>query len=207
MPNLRGFLPSRRGSLVKFLDDRQHDIDQATCKRNRPSEKFVPYASLEAIWADSRLEEFVHLAHPGFDRNQIPFVRGNLLRTLSILVYISWGLKDWELFGAIFLHHRNDRGMLDRLDDRIPQYTLGALMEFLEPICAGRFLSERWTFYPIVLEEGKAQHFSHDWRLPFVNPESTPIGSGGYGQVTKEVVAKRQFVVHSVVPGALYQVG
>lgn len=194
---------------MKFLDDRLRDIDQATYKKNKPSEKFVPYAALEAIWTDLRLEEFVYLIHPGFDRNLIPFVRENLLRTLSILVYISWGLKDWELFGAIFLHHRNGRGMRDRLDDRIPHYTLGALTEFLDPIFAGRFLSERWTFYPIVLEEGKSQQFPGDWRLPFVNPESTTIGSGGYGQVTKEIVAKRQLVMHShsaALPRALYQV-
>ena len=191
---------------MNFLEDRLHDIDQATCKKNKPSEKFVPYSALEAIWTHSRLEEFVHLIHPGFDRDLIPFVRENLLRTISILVYISWGLKEWERFGAIFLHRRNGRGMRDRLDDRIPHYTLGALTEFLDPICAGRFLSERWTFYPIVLEEGKAQQFSSDWRLPFVNSESTTIGSGGYGQVTKEVVAKRQFVAHSALPRSLYQV-
>ncbi|RJE24917.1 hypothetical protein PHISCL_02749 [Aspergillus sclerotialis] len=208
MPDIRrGLLSPRRGPLVSsFFGDLLHEIDQATCRKNRPSEKFVPYAALEAIWTESRLEEFVHLIHPGFDRDLIPFVRENLLRTLSILVSISWGLKEWELFGVIFLHRRNERGVRDRLDDRIPNYTLGALTEFLDPIYAGRFLSERWTFYPIVLEEGKTQHFSGDWRLPFVNEESIKIGSGGYGQVTKEVVAKRQFVVDSALPRSVYQV-
>lgn len=204
MPDFR--LPTpRKQSLVRFLDARLHDLDEAICKKNKPSEKFVPYASLEAIWTDARLDEFVQLIRPGFDRDLIPFVKGNLLRTLSILVYISWTDKEWELFGAIFLH-RDEHGVRDRLDNRIPYYTLESLSQFLRPIHADRFNFERWTFYPIVLEEGRTQHFSKDWRLPFINPEPSIIGVGGYGQVTKEVIASRQFIACSVLPRALYQV-
>lgn len=181
---------SRRQSLVKFLDVLRKDLNEAICKNNKPSEKFITYASLEDIWTDNRLGEFVYLVRPGFDRDQIPFVKKKLLRTLSILVYIRWTEK-WELFGSIFLH-RNDR-----LDDRIPYYTLDTLNEFLSPIDASLFNSERWTFYPILLEEGKSHEFSGDWRLPFINPESSPIAIGGYGQVTKELIASRQFVACS----------
>lgn len=194
---------SRKAQAKSFLADRLQDLYQATYKRDKPSEKFVPYACLEDIWTDARLEKFVHLVHPGFDRVLIPLVKESLLRTLSILVYISW--PDWPLFGAIFVHHRNAYGERDRLDDRVTRYTLETLTVFLNPICADRFLAERWTFCPIVLEEGKTQQFSGDWRLPFVNSEPIPIGSGGYGQVTKEIIASRQFVAFAA-PRALYQV-
>lgn len=202
MPDSK-FFRSHKRQAKTFLADRLQDLYQATYKRDRPSEKFVPYACLEDIWTDVRLGKFIDLFRPGFDRVLIPLVKESLLRTLSILVYINW--PDWSLFGPIFVHHRNARGERDRLDDHLHRYTLEALNVFLDPIRADHFLAERWTFCPIVLEEGTTQHFSSDWRLPFVNPEPTPIGSGGYGQVTKEVIASRQFVAFAA-PRALYQV-
>lgn len=183
----------------KFLEALRKDLSDAICKNNKPSEKFITSASLEGIWTDTRLEEFVYLIKPGFDRDQIPFVKKNLLRTLSILAYIRWTEK-WELFGTIFLHRK------DRLDDRIPYYTLDTLKEFLSPIDASLFNSERWTFYPILLEEGKSHEFSGDWRLPFINPESSPIAIGGYGQVTQELIASRQFIASSSLCRARNQV-
>lgn len=204
MPDFR-FPHVRRASRVDlFVAARFRDLDEATYKKDKASEKFVPYAALERIWTDARLEEFVDLSRPGFDRTLIPFVKENLLRTLSILVYISW--PDWPSFGSIFVHHRNVHGDRDRLDDRIPRYDRDILCTFLDRMWANRFLAERWTFFPIVLEEGRMQYFPGDWRLPFVNPQPIPIGSGGYGEVTKEVIASRQFVAFSALTRAPHQV-
>jgi hypothetical protein len=198
------FMHFRGHRLRSFLDARLQDLNNATCRREDPSQKFIPSARLDDIWTTVRLEEFVELARPGFERRLIPEVRDKLLRTLSILVYISW--PDWHLFGATFLHHRNLHGMQSRLDDRIPYYNLDSLRAFLDDICADRFLAERWTFFPIVLEEGKTQEYSRDWRLPFVNPHPHTIGSGGYGLVTEEEIAEQQFLASSVLPRAPYQV-
>lgn len=198
-PNVRR--PSR---IDQFVTDRFRDLDEATYKKDKASEKFVPYAALERIWTDVRLEEFIDLFRPGFDRTQIPIVKENLLRTLSILVYISW--PEWQSFGSTFLHHRNAKGDRDRLDDRIPYYDRDTLSTFLDLMWANRFLDERWIFFPIVLEEGQIQRFHRDWRLPFVNPQPIPIGSGGYGQVTKEIIASRQFVAYSALTRAPFQV-
>jgi hypothetical protein len=198
------FIHSRGHRLRSFLDARLQDLNNATCRREDPSQKFIPSARLDDIWTTARLEEFVELARPGFERSLIPEVRDKLLRTLSILVYMSW--SDWYLFGDTFLHHRNLHGMQSRLDDRIPYYNLDSLRAFLDDTCADRFLAERWTFFPIVLEEGKTQQYSRDWRLPFVNPHPHTIGSGGYGLVTEEEIAEQQFLASSVLPRAPYQV-
>lgn len=200
MPRLSSLFTRRSALLTGFLDARQQELGKAVVKKDRSSEKFVPYASLEAIWSGPRLREFVDLIRPGFDHHRVRFVKENLLRTLSILVYIGWPY--WESFAVVFLHHRDSHGKLDRLDDRIPHYTSEALCAFLGDFHAERFLTERCTFCPIDLEEGKAIYFNGDWRLPFV-AESEQIGAGGYGQVTKEVIAKRHFIAsaaHGPVP-------
>lgn len=183
----------RRGSREDFLKELQNALGEAMHRKDSPDESFITYASLEAIWTDARLKTLADHGQPGFGQEMVEFVKSNLLRTISILVYIGW--DHWGSFGKLFLHHQDHRGELDRLDDRITRYTPQTL-DFLDPAEARLFLSDRWAFIPVVLKQGEHHQLEKGWRLPFVNPP-TSIGSGAYGQVSEEVIACGHFMVDS----------
>ncbi|KAI9774238.1 MAG: hypothetical protein M1839_001740 [Geoglossum umbratile] len=135
--------------------------------------------------------------HPGFNSSEselVHFVRGNLLKTLSILVYIRW--SNWPNFRHVFIDHLNDQCTQDRLDNAIPYLEPSVLEDrsFLGKLWASQFMETQYDFLPIVVKEGKSLSFPVGWRLPFVNEESVEIGSGGAASVTKETIACGQIV-------------
>ncbi|KAJ0423942.1 hypothetical protein BJY00DRAFT_28743 [Aspergillus carlsbadensis] len=153
--------------------------------------RFAPRDSLLRIWSVDVLEEFVF-----HERIHLPAsytvedMRTDFLQTLSILVYGHW--TDWPHFDSIFLAHRGP----DRTDRGIPHYDLQSLAhsDFLGPFAGNRFYDDRHLFCPIdVVENGNLRRDS-TWKLPFLEGKSEPCGSGGFGRVTKQVIAARHYV-------------
>ena len=93
---------------------------------------------------------------------------------------------------------------LDRTDRHIPEYDLQSLQKdnFLGPGAGSRFYDNRYIFCPIDIVEDGNLKLEDGWRLPFLAGRSEACGSGGFGKVTKEVIAARHYrskgVLHSV---------
>ncbi|KAH3369006.1 hypothetical protein KXV52_002365 [Aspergillus fumigatus] len=92
---------------------------------------------------------------------------------------------------------------LDRTDRHIPEYDLQSLQKdnFLGPGAGSRFYDNRYIFCPIDIVEDGNLKLEDGWRLPFLAGRSEACGSGGFGKVTKEVIAARHYrskgVLHS----------
>ncbi|KAE8145028.1 hypothetical protein BDV25DRAFT_165533 [Aspergillus avenaceus] len=171
----------------EFFGDLSRELRLQMHRRSRPLEKFITRDSLVKIWSVARLCKLIELVSPGFDHTFITHIRDEYVQTLSILVDISW--QEWQRFGEVFLQHPG------RSDRMIPRYTLQTLDDpsFLDTPWADKFLEHRYIFCPINIREGRSLALPNGWRLPFVNEESEPIGHGGYGQVTREVVGSGHF--------------
>ena len=65
--------------------------------------------------------------------------------------------------------------------------------DFLGDVYASKFANQQFIFIPICIEAGTHNKPLPGLRLPFVNEKKEVIGKGGYGEVTKEVIAYRQF--------------
>jgi hypothetical protein len=174
-------------------------IDDRIERRDSPGEKFITLDSLNELWKD-QLSEFVGVVKPGFGLEQIPFVRDNLLKTVCILVYLSW--NDWPRFGEIF---QMGKGVSNRVDDRITEYTLAELEDpsFLWKPWGQRFHEQRFTFSPIELIEEETVSKSKEWRLPFRATERMKLGAGSSGEVIKEHIAPGQLWRRSVQDGTM----
>ncbi|KAI9927062.1 hypothetical protein ASPWEDRAFT_122136 [Aspergillus wentii DTO 134E9] len=186
-----------REELVLALSDTIH-------KRHIPAESFVTRSSLTTIWTFSRrLERFIDLMRLGVPKPCIPIVKDEFIQTISILVYIGW--TEWHRFGQVFLDHFDAQGNRDRSDRMIPTNTLTTLEDnsYLGRLWAGRFLENQYTFCPVDLKEGENGPVSKEWRLPFINTHEEIIGKGGYGKVTKEIVAGEHFDLEPAHPGLL----
>jgi hypothetical protein len=175
-------------------------LDTATINRDSKSDRFVTLHSLQKIWDWKLLTQF--LAILGYEDNAalLESVQTYLLKTLSILVAIRW--DKWSTFGEIFLEYR-DGGWVrhDRKDDELP-YSLNELEDdsFLGRLWASAFLSTQYTYIPIFLtergkddEDDKDEIYPRTRPLPFIRSETRLIARGGYGTVTKEVIACHQF--------------
>jgi hypothetical protein len=152
---------------------------------------FAPRDSLHRIWSIDVLEEFVF--HERIDLPApytVEDLRTNFLQTLSILVWGQW--TDWPHFDSIFLVPHGP----DRTDRGIPDYDIQTLAnnDFLGPPAGNRFYDDRHLFCPIdVVENGNVTR-DGTWKLPFLEGMSEPCGSGGFGRVTKQVIAARHYV-------------
>ncbi|KAH8422340.1 uncharacterized protein LDX57_000097 [Aspergillus melleus] len=169
----------------EFLRNLRADMNTRMEKRDNISEKFISRGSLQIIWSEARLKEFVKLFDPGFDKTSIPDVQQRYIQTLSILVSIKW--DGWPRFGTIFL-------MQGRADCDIPTLTLDALEDsrFLGPEWADIFFSERCVFCPIDILEGQNIVQTNEWRLPFLKCiEGSKFG--GFGEVVKGAIAPGHF--------------
>jgi hypothetical protein len=152
--------------------------------------RFAPRDSLLRIWSVEVLEEFVfheriHLPAP----YTVEDLRTNFLQTLSILVYGHW--TDWPRFDSIFLVRHSDR-----TDRGIPHYDIQTLAnnDFLGPPAGNRFYDDRHLFCPIDVVENANLTRDGTWKLPFLEGKSGPCGSGGFGRVTKQVIAARHYI-------------
>ena len=158
-------------------------------RRENQTEQFACEHDLQTIWDEKqRLERLLgsHIAP-----EQLDFVRCNLIKALSTLIWIGW--PHWPEFQRIFLDHCGSDGKCDRLDDNLPidDESLLADTSFLaDSVFARHFLTQQHIFFPISIEEAKDQKFPKFRRLPFVTA-SEDVRIGSYGQVSKERVACR----------------
>lgn len=154
--------------------------------------RFVTRHSLDGIWTTARLETFCRIAHLGMVKRTelIEYLRKYLLRTLSILVSIHWGL--WGTFHQTFFDHfiapafsRVDRNM-----KRYGQAELGREDFLGSTRWANSFLRVRDEFFPIAIKEGMVKVYKEGRRLPFIDQNGVvELGEGGYGKVRKEIIA------------------
>ncbi|KAL2844548.1 hypothetical protein BJY01DRAFT_263844 [Aspergillus pseudoustus] len=160
--------------------------------------RFAPRESLLSIWSVDVLKDFafherIHLPPP----YTIEDIRTNFIQTISILVYGDW--DDWPHFDSIFLLHQGRDHRPDRTDQRIPDYDIQTLAcdNFLGLRAGNRFFDDRHLFCPIDVVENSSLRRDSNWKLPFLEGRSRPCGRGGFGRVTKEVIAARHYVSES----------
>ena len=170
----------RDHAILESLTERTHNLDS-------PAERFISQTSLKEVWTSDNLRKFLNILNRETDPQIIHYVRSNLIKTLSILVIIKW--DQWTRFSKIFLEDRNGRG-----DDALP-FTFSALEDesFFGKSFAQEFFNMQYTFLPIIIEQGENQIYSRSRPLPFIKSKRRQIAVGGYGVVTKEVIARDQF--------------
>jgi hypothetical protein len=181
---------------VEYLDYCQMNekLEAAAFNRGSKSDKFVPLNRLEDIWRD-RLGRFLVILGLGKDIFLVDDITKNLIKTLSILVTIGW--KKWDAFGDIFLEERGGSVRGDRNDHNLP-YPL-AILEgqdgdpFLGEHWAGKFRAEQSTFIPIIIKEGGNEIYREGRPLPFIRSQTLKLKNGGYGSVTREIIACHHF--------------
>ncbi|EAW17047.1 ankyrin repeat and protein kinase domain-containing protein [Aspergillus fischeri NRRL 181] len=173
---------------------REHLLTQLCTAIDAGAGRFAPRNRLTRIWAPEVLEEFAF--HEGLRLPSSSFVediRRDFLQTISILIYVNW--DDWTRFNDIFFSHQGPDRKLDRTDRHIPEYDLQSLQSdnFLGPGAGSRFYDNRYIFCPIDIVEDSNLKREDGWRLPFLAGRSEACGSGGFGRVTKEVIAARHY--------------
>jgi hypothetical protein len=183
---------------LEYLEFKQINerLEDATINRHSKSDKFVTLNSLERIWDRGTLGRFLYLLGQkgSFLHLLVDDVLKTLIKTISILVAIGW--KKWDTFGDKFLDSE-DSVRKDRNDLKLP-YTLEALEgkhgeAFLGRLWAGKFFSEQFTYVPYIIKEGGNMIYSKTRPLPFIKSKTEKLKIGGYGSVTKEVIACRHF--------------
>ncbi|KAH6679447.1 kinase-like domain-containing protein [Halenospora varia] len=157
--------PQSTSRLQQLLVELRRKIIQGTVNRT-PRQRFITSETLERIWTWEVLTEVLTLLSFADSPELISLVgiiRSGLLQTLSILVQIQW--QDWASFRERFLETRPGTLRHDRKDSALPH----------------------------LIEAGKNKVYSRDKPLPFIQAKQAHLGSGGYGIVTKEFIACRQF--------------
>lgn len=187
--------PSSAADAVRFLRENEirDTLESRTHNRECPGERFISLRTLEEIWTWDCLQRFLDILGIDSDIGSAQYVRKNLIKVLSILVAIRW--EDWSRFEDIFLEGRRRRL---REDSSLP-FALASLEDdsFLGMSFASDFLNVQHAYIPIVVEEGESKIYPRTRPLPFLKSRSSNIGVGGFGVVTKEVIACHQFMPKS----------
>ncbi|KAL4756021.1 ankyrin repeat and protein kinase domain-containing protein [Aspergillus foveolatus] len=156
--------------------------------------RFAPRDELLKIWKVEVLADFASR-----ERIRLPYassiedIRRDFLQTISLLVYVGW--DDWSGFDTLFLLHRGPDQELDRTDQHIHKYDVHTLSssDFLGPMRGNLFFDNRHLFCPIEIVENENVRRDGNWKLPFLEGKSEPCGRGGFGRVTKEVIAASHY--------------
>ena len=159
--------------------------------KDSPNQKFITRHSLRDIWTFDLLAKFFDDHSVDLGALGVETVREKLLKTLSILVLIQW--PNWTRFASIFLHHTDEEGKNDRLDDYLP-HSNQKISAIFGPLDCSEFIARQYEICPITIREGEHCVFSEDERLPFINLNEKIIGVGGYGDVFEEVIAPGQYI-------------
>ncbi|KAB8219582.1 kinase-like domain-containing protein [Aspergillus novoparasiticus] len=171
------------------------DLQQAIGDCSIPPDMFVSRESLEQIWSQARVDEFIRALDPTVHPSHVPLIRCKFLQTISILVYMQW--DNWSRFNEIFLSHTDGCGRQDRTDDNIPEYTLETLKSstFLGPAAGIKFFYDQYIFCPIDIVVGTSIVRSEEWRLPFLRDKSARLGRREYGHTTREMIPGSHLLV------------
>jgi len=178
----------------EFFDRIREEIVLKMRHSSSPSKRFMTLDCQKNMWKGNQnliqLSQILRL-----NTDELNIVEKELLHTVTILVKIGW--RDWSRFKHIFFDHHDENGHRVRTDQKICDYNFNALVSqsFLQKReKAQSFLDNRYCFQPLVIEEGKVIIKEEEgWRLPFVNEKKDVVGWGSYGEVTKEIIAVRQF--------------
>ncbi|KAH0559802.1 hypothetical protein GP486_003678 [Trichoglossum hirsutum] len=176
--------------IKKKREEMRQKIDERIQRPGEANGKFVTAKSLQEVWR-FELERFLEDLGLG-DQEQWEFVDTNLLKTLSILVYMRW--DNWSKFTEVFM--KDGQFRKDRVDSKLP-YQLTTLRDksFLGG-WGSSFIDHQYIFIPIVLTQGKIETYRTERRLP-LNTGSKELGSGAFGKVTEEVIPPGQLVLMS----------
>ncbi|CAG8908813.1 unnamed protein product [Penicillium egyptiacum] len=176
--------------------DIQSDLKKETYHYDTP-EAFIPYESVRKIWAGDRLEQFLKTHDSSLGRSDIAAAREGLLRTISILTGVvprDW--SGWSRFRQIFFPPDDD--VADRRRDKnILDFTRQELESdsFLRDTnLAGHFVTHRWSYFPVVLNENVEDAYGENYRLPLFR-EDHVLREGGYGEVTKEIIPPNHIIL------------
>lgn len=181
-----------RTDLTELILDK---LANATHQGDTSSLAFIPYANLKDIWTDARLVKFLDHQQIELDEDQIKTAKEDLLRTISILLDVGW--RDWWRFKDIFFpadsylaRRRRDTNVLsfERSELEEPSF-LGGDSRLVQ-----KFLRERWIYFPLEVKQGSRTVVDKESRLPFIH-EPVLCGRGSYGEVTKEVIARGQYMI------------
>ena len=187
---------SSSAQLTSLEDEIGKAIENVMQRRQTLEERFACEHDLQTVWAENNRLDRLLLAHLSLE--QLDFVRGHLIKVLSILIWIGW--HRWPEFGRIFLNDYDRDGKRDRLDESLPIEDEDQLAHssFLADFSSARnFLAQQYIFIPIYIREDVDQDYPKTRRLPFVGT-SGEIREGSYGKVTKEIIACRHFIQRSV---------
>ena len=165
----------KKNAIVPFLEI-QNAIS-AKMNGQHAAHKFICKDDLDQVWADRPLRTIF----PNFSQDECDSTRQSYICVLSILIYADWAdLK--SRFRPLFL--RED----GRDDTHLPFKDLDFLGKF-----APTFSSHQQAFKPVIIEERNERYIQTippERRLPFIG-EPEPLGKGGYGSVTKRLIAPR----------------
>jgi hypothetical protein len=177
-------------SRLKALVDEIYDDIQAK-EKGATDKEFLTEHDLEKIWTSERLTPFLECADISVSEDVFSEARDNFKKILSILVEIGWPAEEWHKFKQHIWEQVDSEGNRSRADANLP--FSADHINFLDSRCRKSFLSAQYKFIPICIKESVHNRHDAKLRLPFVNTEVDCIGNGGYGVVTKEVIACRQF--------------
>jgi hypothetical protein len=161
---------------------------------NSTAAQFITLPSLRTIWTDQMLKDFLAvLGHDGRG-NPVKTVQEDLIKTVSILVHMKW--EDWSRFESIFFPDGWEKlACEDKTDKNLPhaRATLSEHSFLQDGSAATDFLNHQNKYLPMVIKQFESA-FVPKWQpLPFIKSEQRNIGSGGFGIVTREVIAHHQF--------------
>lgn len=155
------------------------DVQEAIQRKmhwRKTHREFICKYDLDQIWADYSLTQIF----PNFTPQERESIRKDYMRVLSILIYIDW--NGLSRFRPLFLRENG------RDDAHLPFTDLAFLAGSKD-----LFSFHQHAFKPVVIEEHNERHIqeiSEEHRLPFTE-EPELVGNGGYGSVTKRVIAPR----------------
>ena len=159
----------------------QEAIHQKMHHNQNPSKAFITDSELRTVWNEYTLSTI--FPNQRWTIEQWRRIRTEYLKVLSILILIDWTPLA-ENFRALFFMYpdRND-AHLPFSKDQLSFLGLSAL----------NFFHSQFAFLPVVIQD-LDEMFVHNLkpleRLPFIE-EACDIGSGGFGDVTKVVIAPR----------------
>ena len=159
----------------------QEAIHQKMHHNQNPSKMFISESDLRTVWQEYTLSSI--FPNQRWTMDQWRRIRTEYLKVLSILILIDWTPLA-ENFRALFYMYP------DRRDESLP-FSKDKL-SFLGT-SALIFFQSQFAFLPVVIQD-KDEMFVHNLkpleRLPFIE-EACDIGSGGFGDVTKVMIAPR----------------
>lgn len=158
------------------------------------ADQFVALQSLQEIWTSQTIRSFLEILGYAGGGNLVDIVEVGLIRTISILAHIQW--RYWSKFESMFFPEGWENAVREgRTDQNLP-HALSILKDdsFLgDSVAAGDFFNHQNTYLPKVIKQGKTLVVAKTRPLPFIKEKQEPIAEGGYGVVTKEVIACHHF--------------